>query len=246
MPKTASQIETMRKGGSILYTILHTLGKSCIAGVTPKMLDQMAHELCKQYTVRPAFYGYMGFPGAVCTSVNSAVVHGIPNDIPLKNGDIIGVDFGVEWDGFCTDSAYTFVVGEIPKKTQKFLETVQKSLYSAIEIAKHGMRLGDISGTIGEIITKAGYSVVEELGGHGIGRAVHEEPHIYNFGKKGTGMFLEEGMTFAIEPIANIGKKHIYTAPDKWTIFSKDASLSGHFEHTIVVGKERGEILTIA
>lgn len=246
LPKTKAEIEVMRKGGRILYSILHELGRHCIPGMTPKDLDIMAQDLCKKYKVKPAFYGYMGFPGAICTSVNNAVVHGIPSSIPLKEGDIIGLDFGVELDGFFTDSAYTFAVGKISLENIKFLLTVQKALENAISIARDGIRLGDIGAVIADTIEKGGYSIVEELGGHGIGRKIHEEPHIFNFGKIGTGEKLKEGMTVAIEPIANMGRKEIFTQSDKWTICTLDASLSGHFEHTIVIGKKYGEILTNA
>jgi methionyl aminopeptidase len=244
LPKTQSEIQIMKKGGKILHTILHEVGKHCIPGMTPKKLDEMAHELCKKYKVKPAFYGYMGFPGAICASVNDVVVHGIPSDVPLQAGDIIGIDFGVELGGFCTDSAYTFCVGEVSVETKEFLDTIQAALMNAISIAKHGVRLGDIGAVISDTIERGGYSVVEELGGHGIGKSVHENPHIFNFGNAGTGEKLVEGTTIALEPIANMGKGAIFTESDQWTIRTQDASFSGHFEHTIVIGKNKGEILT--
>ena len=215
----------MKKGGKILYKILHAMGAQCIEGKTPKDLDTLAHELCKKYNVHPAFYGYMKFPAAVCVSVNSAVVHGVPTNIPFKNGDVVSLDFGVEMNGLCTDSAYSFVVGKVPKKVKRFLETVDEALYKAIDICGDGVRVGDIGAIIEETIESKGYSVVEELGGHGIGKKVHEEPHIYNYGQPGTGEVLREGMTIAIEPIANMGKKEIFTDKDGWTIQSKDGTI---------------------
>lgn len=226
----------MREGGKILYKILHQIGEAAKPGVTPNQLDTLAHELCKKYNVKPAFYKLYGFPGAICSSLNDAVVHGLPDDIPLKDGDIFKPDIGVEYKGFCTDSAYSFVVGKAPKKVLRFLETVEKSLYEAIKICGDGVRVGDIGHVIEEIIESEGYSIVEELGGHGIGIKVHEDPHIFNYGVPGTGEVLKEGMTIAIEPIANMGGKEVFTDSDKWTIRSKDGTIAGHFEHTIAIG----------
>jgi methionyl aminopeptidase len=209
-------------------------------------IDQIAHALCRQYQVKPAFYKLYDFPGAICCSVNDEVVHGTPRDVPLKNGDLFTIDFGVELDGYCTDSAYTFVVGGITSpENKKFLDTVQTALNNAIAICKDGVRVGDIGHVIEQTILKGGYSVVEELGGHGIGKKVHEDPHIYNYGDPNTGKILKKGMTIAIEPIANMGKGKVITDKDKWTIRSKDGSLSAQFEHTIVIGETGGEILTI-
>lgn len=245
IPKTPAELSTMKKAGSIHYKILHELGKNCMSGATMKDLDAMAHALCKQYHVRPAFYGLYNFPGAICCSLNDEVVHGIPRDIALKDGDIFTIDLGVELDGYCADAAYTFSVGEIPLETQKFLQTVQKALDNAIAVCKDGVRVGDIGHAIEQTIIAEGYSVVEELGGHGIGKKVHEDPHIYNYGAAGTGKLLQKGMTIAIEPIANMGKSKIITDPDGWTIRTKDGSLSAQFEHTIAIGEHHGDILTI-
>lgn len=244
--KTPAEIKIMKEGGKILYTILHEIGDAAKPGVTPNELDKLAHELCKKHNVIPAFYKLYGFPGAICSSINDAVVHGIPDNTPLKNGDIFKPDFGVEYKGFCTDSAYSFIIGKAPKKIKRFLETVEKALYNAIQICGDGVRVGDIGYIVEETIESEGYSIVEELGGHGIGIKVHEDPHIYNYGQKNTGDVLKEGMTIAIEPIANMGAKEIFTDSDKWTIRSKDGTIAGHFEHTIVIGAKGkpGIILT--
>jgi len=244
--KTPEEIKTMKKGGRILYKILHEIGANAHEGVTPKELDKMAHGLCQKYNVKPAFFGLYDFPGAFCSSVNDIAVHGIPDDIPLKNQDIFTVDFGVELDGFMTDSAYSFVIGgKAPKKTKRFLATIEEALAEAINICKDGVRVGDIGAVIERVVEgKGGYGIVEDLGGHGIGTEVHEEPHIYNYGSFGTGPILREGMTIAIEPIANMGSGDIITDEDGWGIRSKDGTLSGQFEHTVMIGKNKGEILT--
>lgn len=244
--KTPAEIKIMKEGGKILHTILHEIGAAAVPGVTPNELDALAHKLCKKHNVRPAFYKLYGFPGAICSSVNDAVVHGIPDDTPLQDGDIFKPDFGVEHKGFCTDSAYSFVVGKVPKKVKKFLDTVELALANAIAIAGDGVRVGDLGYIIEETVESEGYSIVEELGGHGIGVKVHEDPHIYNYGQRNTGDVLREGMTIAIEPIANMGKKEIFTDSDNWTIRSKDKTLAAHFEHTIVIGPKgkSGIILT--
>lgn len=243
--KTPQEIRLMKKGGKILYKIIHEIGRNAVEGITPKELDVMARGLFQKYNVRPAFLGLYDFPATYCSSVNDVIVHGIPNDTPLKNQDIFNVDAGVELDGLMTDSGFTFVVGgKTSKKNTKFLETVHLALYAAIEIAKDGVRVGDIGAIIEDTICDAGYSIVEELGGHGIGYKVHEDPHISNYGNYGEGAVLREGMTIAIEPIVNMGAREIITDSDGWTIRSADGSLSAQFEHTIMIGKNKGEILT--
>jgi methionyl aminopeptidase len=243
--KTPEEIKIMKEGGKILYKILHKVGEAAKEGVTMKELDAFTHHLCKKHNVKPAFFGLYDFPGAICCSNNDEVVHGTPRDIPLKNGDLFTVDLGIEHKGFMTDSAYTFLIGKkAPKKVKRFLATVEKALYNAIAICKDGVRVGDIGEIIEDTIESEGYSIVEDLGGHGIGIEVHEDPHIYNYGVAGTGEVLRKGMTIAIEPIANMGSKDIITDDDKWTIRSKDGSLSAQFEHTVMIGEHKGEILT--
>ncbi len=243
--KTPKEIQTMKKGGKILYKIIHEIGKNAVEGITPRELDAMARGLFQKYNVRPAFLGLYDFPATYCSSINDVIVHGIPDDIPLKKEDIFNVDAGVEYNGLMTDSGYTFVIGgKTSKKTTKFLEVVQTALYAAIEIAKDGVRVGDIGAIIEDTLDAHGYGIVEELGGHGIGFSVHEDPHIANFGNYGEGAILKEGMTIAIEPIATMGSPKIITDADGWAIRSVDGSLSAQFEHTIMIGKHKGEILT--
>lgn len=243
--KTNEEIAKMKKGGRILYKILHEIGRNATVGATPAELDKMAHGLCQKYNVKPAFYGLYDFPGAICSSVNDAVVHGIPDDTPLQKEDIFTVDIGVELDGMMTDSAYSFVIGgKTSKKKTRFLETINTALYAAIELCGDGVRIGDIGAIIQEVIEKDGYGIVDELGGHGIGYSVHEDPHVYNYGNPGTGPVLRKGMTIAIEPIANMGSGKVFTDSDGWTIRSEDGSLSGQFEHTVMIGEKKGEILT--
>jgi methionyl aminopeptidase len=244
--KTKEEIKSMRKGGKILYKILHEIGRNSVEGAIPKELDKMAHSLCSKYNVKPAFYKLYDFPASFCSSVNDEVVHGIPNDKPLKNQDIFTVDFGVELDGLMTDSAYSFIIGgKSSKKVKKFLDTINKALYTAIDICKDGVRVGDIGAVIEEVISSQNYGIVEDLGGHGIGQDVHEDPHIFNYGNYGTGAILRKGMTIAIEPIANMGSGNTFTDTDGWTIKTSDGSLSGQFEHTVMIGETKGEILTM-
>ncbi len=245
--KTDAEIKAMKEGGKILYKILHALGDSLKEGMTMTEVDAMAHELCKKYGVKPAFYKLYNFPGAICCSNNDEVVHGIPRDIPLKNEDIFTIDFGVEHKGMMTDSAYTFIVGKkAPKKVKKFLETVQRALDEAVKICKDGVTVREIGRVIEDIIeVEGGYAVADDLGGHGIGQGVHEEPHIYNYEETSANDVLRKGMTIAIEPIANMGGLGATTTDaDKWTIRTKDGSLSCQFEHTILIGENGGIVLT--
>ena len=245
--KTAKEIQAMKEGGKILYKILHTVGAEAKEGVTMKELDLRVHELCKQFNVKPAFYKLYDFPGAICCSNNDEVVHGIPRDIALKNQDIFTIDLGIEHKGMMTDSAYTFVVGgKCAKKVKKFLATVQKALDEAIKICKDGVTTQEIGRVIEDVIeVEGGYAVADDLGGHGIGQDVHEEPHIYNYEERSENSVLRKGMTIAIEPIANMGGLgKVTTDDDKWTIRTYDGSLSCQFEHTVLIGDKGGIILT--
>lgn len=246
VPKTPQELSIMKKAGAIHHRILTALGQHCVAGVSMKDLDAMAHELCKQYHARPAFYGLYNFPGAICCSVNDEVVHGIPRDIVLKDGDLMTIDLGVEYGGYCADAASTFVVGETTPEKKHFLATVEKALMNAIAICGDGVRVGDIGATIQNTIIAGGYSVADDLGGHGIGKKVHEDPHIYNYGSPKTGQMLRKGMTIAIEPIATMGSGRIITDLDGWTIRTADGSMSAQFEHTVAIGASCGEILTLS
>ncbi|MFA6643082.1 MAG: type I methionyl aminopeptidase, partial [Bacteroidales bacterium] len=192
----------------------------------------------------PTFLGYGGFPNSICTSVNDHIVHGIPNNIPLKDGDIISVDCGTKLRGFCGDSAYTFCVGEVDEKVKDLLRVTKESLYKGIESAKAEGRIGDIGSTIQEYCEKRGYSVVRELVGHGIGREMHEAPEVPNYGRRGTGPKISNGMCIAIEPMINMGGKKVVFESDGWTVRTKDRKPSAHFEHTIAIRNGKADILS--
>ncbi|MCT4591762.1 MAG: type I methionyl aminopeptidase [Candidatus Gracilibacteria bacterium] len=246
--KTPEQIEIMRKGGKILYNILQKIKQETKAGMTTKDLDDVSMELFHLNNVRPSFLGYGGFPASVCVSVNDEIVHGIPGDRVLQNGDIVSVDCGVLYKGFHTDSCITYPVGgdnEISKETKHLLEITEKSLKNAISKCEDGVKLGDISYAIQKTVENEGLTIVRNLTGHGIGKNVHEPPQVLNYGKPNSGIRLQEGMTIAIEPIVVIGNEENYTLDDDWTIVSADGKLSAHFEHTVAITKKGAEILTI-
>ena len=195
--------------------------------------------------MKPAFLGYGGFPASACVSVNDELVHGIPNDSRvLSSGDIVTVDIGTIYEGYYSDTAYTFPVGKINNSAKKLLQVTEDSLYVAIEQVKPGNRLGDVSYAVQNYAEGFGFSIVREYCGHGVGRNLHEEPNVPNFGKPGTGVRLVEGMTFAIEPMVNFGKRHVDVLSNQWTVVTRDGSLCAHFEHTVVVTKDGCEILT--
>ncbi len=243
--KRPHEIEKMRASGRILAKTMRLVAESIVPGkTTPLELDALAEKLIREDGGIPSFKGYRGFPGSACISVNEVVVHGIPDDRVLMEGDIVGLDFGVILDGWHTDSAWTFPVGQISEDAQRLLNVSRESLNQGISKAKVGNRVGDISSTIQRYLESHGYGVVEELVGHGIGRSLHEEPSIPNFGRAGKGPLLREGMTFCIEPMVNQGTYKVRTLPDQWTIVTADGKLSAHFEHTVAVTKNGPEILT--
>jgi methionyl aminopeptidase len=195
--------------------------------------------------MKPAFLGYGGFPASACVSVNDELVHGIPNDSRvLSSGDIVTVDIGTIYEGYYSDTAYTFPVGKINNSAKKLLQVTEDSLYKAIEQVKPGNRLGDVSYAVQKYAEEFGFSIVREYCGHGVGRHLHEEPNVPNFGKPGTGIRLVEGMTFAVEPMVNFGKRHVDVLSNQWTVVTRDGSLCAHFEHTVAVTKDGCEILT--
>ena len=243
--RSAEEIENIRIAGSITRKTLTALSKNVSPGVSTKRLDEIAEELIEREDGEPAFKGYRGFPSTVCTSVNDSIVHEIPSAKRiLKKGDIIGFDVGVRYNGYYADSALTVGVGAISTEAKKIIEVAKKALYIGIEKAKKGNRVSDISNAIQVFVESNGFSVVHAFVGHGIGREIHEEPEIPNFGEPHKGARLEEGMIFAIEPMINQGKSDIRILSDGWTAVTKDGSLSSHFEHTIVVRKNKAEILT--
>jgi len=245
--KSKSEIEKMRKAGQIVGQILFELGEMVKPGVSTADLDLFAQVRTKELGAKPAFKGYQGFPGTLCVSVNEEVVHGIPSKKRLLNeGDIIGVDFGVILDGWYGDSAKTFCVGKVTNDIEKLVKATEKSLHLGIEQAKAGNHLFDIGFAIQNFVESHGFSVVREFVGHGIGRNLHEDPQVPNFGTKGKGMLLKPGMVLAIEPMINAGKPEVKVLNDGWTAVTADRKWSAHFEHTIAITEQGTEILTLA
>ena len=242
--RNQKEINLIKESSGMVFDVLESLNELITPGASPKDLDSFAENYIKNNGGTPAFKGYMGFPSTLCISVNEEVVHGIPSERLLKNGDIVSIDCGVLKNGFYGDSARTYAVGKISKELNNLLDVTKKSLSLGIKSAKTGGRLSDIGYAIQKYVENNGFSVVRDLVGHGIGENLHEEPQIPNYGEKGEGIILKEGMCFAIEPMVNMGKNEILTKKDGWTIYTKDMKPSAHFEHTIVVRKEGGEILS--
>ncbi|MDQ3889525.1 MAG: type I methionyl aminopeptidase [Actinomycetota bacterium] len=244
--KSISEIEAMARAGRVVVDTLALVGESIQPGVTTKELDELAEEHIRSQGGVPTFKGYRGFPASICASPNSMVVHGIPGPYELEEGDVLSIDVGVTLDGFVADSAYTFPVGEIDLDAQRLLDVCQAALAAGIEQARTGNHVGDISAAVQRTAESAGFSVVRSLVGHGVGRAMHEEPQIPNFGEPGRGPTLAPGMTLAIEPMINAGEPGVYLGDDNWSIYTEDDSLSAHFEHTVAVTEAEPRILTRA
>lgn len=242
--KTDEEIELIRQSSILVGKTLAQVAELIQPGVTTLELDRRAEEFIRDHGGIPAFLGYSGFPNTLCMSPNSQVVHGIPNNDPLKDGDIVSVDCGVLMNGFFGDSAYTFCVGEVAEETRRLLEVTKESLYLGIEQSIHGNRVGDIGYAVQTHCEKNGYSVVRELVGHGVGRKLHESPEVPNYGKKGSGPMLKSGMVIAIEPMVNQGVKQIIFERDGWTTRTKDGKMSAHFEHTLAIRQGKAEILS--
>lgn len=244
--KTAAEIEMVRKSCHLVCQTLAEVGKALKPGVTGKYLDKLAEEFIRDHGARPAFLGYRGtFPGSLCISYNQIVVHGIPSDREFKETDIVSVDCGVEWEGFYGDAAFTFPLAAVEEKTMELLRVTYRSLYMGIEKAVHGNRVGDISFAIQEYTSlKHKYGVVRELVGHGLGRSLHEEPDVPNFGRRGKGPLMLEGLVIAIEPMINMGTQDVYQLNDGWTINTKDLKPSAHYEHTVAIKKKQADILS--
>lgn len=242
--KTAEEIELMRQAAQIVSRTLGIVGSEIHEGVTLKRLDKIAEEFIRDNKATPVFKGYNGFPASLCLSLNEVVVHGIPNDTPLKSGDVISVDCGVKKEGFIGDHAYTFCCGEIPEEIKKLVEITKECLYFGIDQARVGNRIGDISFAIQQHAEKYGYGVVRELVGHGLGKSLHEKPEVPNYGKRGSGPKIQNGLTIAIEPMINLGKKEVTQLNDGWTIVTVDRKPSAHFEHDIAVVNGRADILS--
>jgi methionyl aminopeptidase len=242
--KTKEEIELIRESSLLVGKTLAEVAKVIKPGTTTLSLDKIAYEFINDHKAVPAFLNYSGFPNSLCISVNSQVVHGIPGKYELKDGDVVSVDCGVVKNNFFGDSAYTFAVGEVKPEILNLLKTTKESLYKGIEMAVVGKRIGDIGEAVQTYAEKNGYSVVRELVGHGVGRNLHESPEVPNYGKRGTGLKLSEGLVIAIEPMINMGKRSIIQENDGWTIRTADNLPSAHFEHTIAIGKNKADILS--
>lgn len=243
--KSNDEIESMRKAGQVVARAHQLVAENIRPGVTTRFLDQIVEELILKEQAIPAFKGYQGYPATICASINNVVVHGIPNDVVLEEGWIVGVDIGAFVEGFCGDSAWTYAVGAIEPEAQRLLEVTEEALFAGIENARVGNRLSDISNRIQTVVEENGFSVVRDFVGHGIGREMHESPQIPNFGIAGRGPRLKAGMTLAIEPMVNAGDYHVQIQSDNWTVVTIDNSLSAHFEHTIAITENGPEILTV-
>ena len=244
--KSPQEIETMARAGRVVADTLALIGEHVRAGVATAELDALAEEFILSQGGYPTFKGYRGYPAATCLSPNDMVVHGIPGQYELSEGDILSCDVGVTLEGFVADSAYTFSVGEISAEAERLLEVCQAALAAGVEQCRAGNRLSDISHAIQQVTEGAGFSVVRSLVGHGVGRSMHEDPQIPNYGQPGRGPVLAEGMTLAIEPMITAGRPEVYVHDDDWSISSVDESLAAHFEHTVAITAEGPRILTKA
>lgn len=248
--KTKSEIEFIRESNRLVAETLQLVKSNVRPGVTTGELDQIAESYIRGNGAIPAFKGYsqagsFDFPGSICSSVEGEVVHGIPGDRVLREGEIISVDVGVLKNGFYGDAALTVAVGEISEDRKKLMKITEESLHKGIEQAVAGNRIGDISAAIQKHVESNGFSIVRELCGHGVGKHLHEDPQVSNYGKSGTGALIKNGMTIAIEPMVNMGRRHVRVASDGWTIYTADNLPSAHFEHTIAIIENKPEILSI-
>jgi methionyl aminopeptidase len=242
--KTRDEIEQMAAAGRILARCHEMLRSKARPGVTTADLDAAAERFIRSQGAEPAFKGYRGFPGSICASPNSMVVHGIPGGYELQRGDILSIDIGVVLDGWVADAAVTHPIGAVTPVAQRLIATTRAALFDAVEQVRAGNRLGDVSHAVQQRVEADGFAVIRSLVGHGIGRDMHEDPQIPNFGEPGTGPELEEGMVLAIEPMVNVGTHHVRMGSDNWAVYSQDGSLAAHFEHTVAVTADGPRILT--
>ncbi|OQB45606.1 MAG: Methionine aminopeptidase 1 [Firmicutes bacterium ADurb.Bin153] len=243
--KTPQEILKMRKSGKITAAVLAMMGELARPGVTTGELDRKAERLILDMGGKPAFKGYMDYPSTLCTSVNDEVIHGMPGDRVLEEGDILSIDTGAVLDGFYSDAAVTLPIGDVSEEASRLMEATRRSLEKGIEAARAGGRLGDIGNAVQSVAEGAGYSVVREFVGHGIGRKMHEPPNVPNYGAKGTGIRLVGGMTLAIEPMVNQSSHQVRVDDDGWTVRTRDGGLSAHFEHTVAITDEGIVLLTV-
>jgi methionyl aminopeptidase len=247
--KSAAELDVMQRAGGIVADTLALLGEQIRPGITTAELDRIADEYIRSRGGVPSFKGYQGpypYPASICASLNDVVVHGIPGEEALADGDILSVDVGVTYEGFVADAAYTFTVGEVDSDVERLLEACEAALWAGIEKARAGAHLSDISHAVQTATEEAGFSVVRSLVGHGVGRDMHEDPQIPNFGEPGRGPMLASGMTLAIEPMITAGGADVVVRDDRWTIATRDGSLAAHFEHTVAVTEGEPRILTAA
>ena len=242
--KKPDEINAIRKSSLLVGKALAEIAKIVEPGVTTLQLDKVAESFIRDHGAYPGFLGYHDFPNSICASVNQAVVHGIPNAQPLKEGDIVSIDIGVLWEGFWGDSAFTFAVGQISNDLQKLLDATRMCLELGVEQAAIGKRIGDIGYAVQNYAETNGYGVVRELVGHGVGIQLHEAPEVPNYGRRGQGLVMTEGLVIAIEPMINLGTKSVRQLKDGWTIETQDGKPSAHFEHTVAVGKGGAEKLS--
>jgi len=247
--KTDDEVELLRNANLLVGDTLAELAKVIQPGVTTKMLDKIAETFIRDNGAIPTFLGFPNpyggpFPASICTSVNEQVVHGIPNNVPLKDGDIVSIDCGTKLNGFCGDSCYTFAVGDVSDDVKNLLQVTKESLYLGIEQAIVGHRLGDISYAVQNHCESNGYGVVRQFVGHGVGKEMHEDPQVPNFGKRGNGILLKNGLCIAIEPMITMGTKEVFMQDDRWGIITQDKKYAAHFEHSICVRKGKADILS--
>ncbi len=243
--KTEKQIQAMRESGKILRDVLLKIEEIIKPGITTREIDKFAHRYIVSRGAKPSCLGYMGYPATTCISVNEQVVHGIPSDLALKEGDIVGVDLCVLYKGMHTDAARTFCVGKVSSENQQLVEATKQAFFEGIKHIKAGSRVGDIGEAVQKYAEGLGYGVVRDLQGHGVGCQLHEDPGIPNFGKAGTGEFLKEGMTIAVEPMLTLGSYEVYVCEDGWTVCTDDGKPSAHYENTLLITKDGVEILTL-
>lgn len=244
--KSAKQVEKMRASAKVTKEALELLEKHIKPGVTTAQLDKIAYDFITSKGARPNFLNYNGFPGSICASVNDEVVHGIPSGrAVLRKGDIISIDMGAELDGWHSDAARTFGVGEISAEAQRLIDITRESFFEGLKYLKHGAKLGDVSSAIQKYVESNGFGVVRDLVGHGIGTHLHEDPSVPNFGKAGHGVRLAAGMTLAIEPMVTEGHYKVCVLDDDWTVVTEDGSLAAHYENTVLITKDGYEILTL-
>ena len=242
--KSEREIELLKVAGQIVGDTHKYLIPFIKPGITTKELDNLAHKYIISRGATPSFLGYEGYPGSICTSVNEEVVHGVPSNRKLKNGDIISIDIGACYKGYHGDSAWTYTVGHVNKEVSDLMKHTEESLFAGLSVVKEGAHIGDIGYAVSEVAKKYNLGVVKELVGHGVGSHLHEDPDVPNYGRQGTGPVLKAGMVIAVEPMLNLGTPNIYILDDDWTIITADDKPSAHFEHTVVVTKDGYEILT--